>query len=194
MQVKFNMKFTEEEFKRLRQQDPAIFTKLYTMYKDKIYTYLSIKTKYDKSVIFDILSDTFFSAYKSVPGLKENQNIYNWLLTIANRRFNDYLRKKFREDKHQTAIQNEIDPIDYSDHVVDDILEKEKKLLIRSALDNLKPEYRDVLKMKYIYEKTQKEISESMNKTVKSVEALLFKGRKALKKEMQKLSEEYSIG
>ena len=58
------------------------------------------------------------------------------------------------------------------------------------ALENLKPEYSDILRLKYIEEKSQKELSDIYKKTESSIESLLFRAREALKKEMKKIIKE----
>ena len=59
--------------------------------------------------------------------------------------------------------------------------------MIKIALENLKPQYSEVIKLKYNEHKSQKEISQIFGNSESSIENLLYKARKALKKELLKL-------
>ncbi|MCK4796183.1 MAG: sigma-70 family RNA polymerase sigma factor, partial [Spirochaetes bacterium] len=145
------MIWTDEDILRIRNRDPNTFEKIYTYYKDKVYNYLIIKTNNNHDITEDIFSETFHSALMSAPKLKNTKNILGWLLQIANRRFNDHLRVKYREQKYINIVQKE-------DCVVKDTVEKlhdkEKFLLLDTAINNLKQEYSQILKMKYIEKKS----------------------------------------
>ena len=71
---------------------------------------------------------------------------------------------------------------------IEKIHEKEKRLLLSLALENLKPKYQIVLKMKYDDNKKVKEIAKLLKKRDKDIENLLFRAKKTLKKEMQGIS------
>jgi len=178
------MKWTEEEFSKLKEKDPKIFEKLYSIYKDKIYNYLSYKTKGNLTMTDDLFSDTFQTAFNSVNKLKNSNNILGWLLIIANRRLNDLLRKQYNEKKKLDIIGEKIieinrDETDEEDDIV---------LLLNAALDNLKPEYAKILKMKYFDNMKLKEIADELNKNLKAVESLIHRAKKVLKNEMDRLS------
>lgn len=175
------MEFSDKEFKLLIKGDKKTFKRLYLYYKDKIFHYLVIKTSGDHNMANEIFSDTIYSALKSVNTLKNSKNIQGWLFMIANRRFNDYLRDKYKEEKKQNSINTDEC---YAEDTANEIIEKEKILTLNIALSNIKPEYSKILKMKYLEGKSQKEISTHMNKSVGAVEGLLFRARESLKKEL----------
>lgn len=175
--------WNDEDFKKIKERDPEIFKIIYKTYKDIIYTYLLKKTKGNKIMSEDILSDTFKSAFLSAPKLKNINNILGWLIIIANRRFNDFLRKRYREKKYNKIIE-EKEIIDKHKSPEED----ELVLILNISLQNLKPEYRDILKMKFQDDMQIKEISEKLNKNIKAVESLIHRAKIALKKEIDDIS------
>jgi len=177
--------WTDEDLQRINLRDPDAFEKLYNKYKVKIYNYLIIKVNGDKDVAEEILSDTIYSALVSAPNLKDQNKILGWLLQIANRRFLDYLRNKYRESEKNEDSFDENSP--GKNNVVEEIHEKEKVVLMNLALDKIKPKYSKLLRLKYYDDKSQKEIAKILKKSVSSVESLLFRAREALKKELKVL-------
>ena len=180
------MKLTEAEFQRLKNGDPRLFEKIYKNYKDKVYSFLFIKANSNRDVADDILSDTFYSALLSISKLENKERIQSWLLTIANRRFSDYLRKLYQEEKCKNSINIQED---CSDCVMEKLLENEKVLLFDLAMDRIKPDYKKILKMKYIEKKSQLKIAEVLDKKIVAVQGILYRARESLKNELSKLLE-----
>jgi RNA polymerase sigma-70 factor (ECF subfamily) len=175
---------TENEIlKRLKNNDPEVIELIYKEYSPMVYSYLLVKTKGDKDMAGEILSETFCSLIETRQNLAHTNNIKSYLLKIAFRRFCDFFRKKYRHDKQDKLLVED-------DHVEDthvDVLhEKEQKLMVNLAMDKLKPEYCEILKLKYIDGKSQNEIATLMNKTVSAVENMLLKARNNLRKELGK--------
>lgn len=182
MFIFFIIESTEENLSKLRNREPEIFHELYISYKDKIYNFLIIKTGGDRHLSEDILCETYLSAMKAAPQIKNLNNISGWLYQIAFRRLNDHLRKKYREDKY---IKNSDQEVHFADNS-DDFIKKEKALILNNAMDNIKPDYKKIIQMKYIDKKTIEEISCELSKSTDSIKSLLIRAKDSLKKEMNK--------
>ena len=178
------MVWTNDDLYKLKNRDRGTFERMYNAYKDKIYTFLIIKTNGNKELTEDLASETFHSAILSASKLRNTKNIFAWLIQIANRRFYDSLRSKYREDNY---LSNYHENNTYSKDIAASIDNKEKILLINTSMDNLKQEYSSILKMKYIEDKSQKEIAKTIKKSIKATESMLIRAKKALKKEIEKL-------
>jgi RNA polymerase sigma factor (sigma-70 family) len=178
--------FTDEDIVKLRSRDNDTFEKVFNEYHQKIFNFLIIQTNGDRITAEEVFSDTFYSALTSAHTIKEADKIYSWLLQIARRRFSDHLRKKYKKKNAET--DNEVlEQLHYNDEKKEN---NEKALLLNMALENLKPEYSDILKLKYIDERSQKDLSKIYGKSESSIESLLFRAREALKKEMKKIVKE----
>ena len=93
----------------------------------------------------------------------------------------DYLRKQYSEEKKNNKLFEEEK---MSPDVSEEIIKKEKIVTLHIALDNVKEKYALVLKKKYLENKSQKEIAESLGISVTAIESLLYRARRALKKEL----------
>jgi len=186
----FTTIFTEEDLILLKRRDPIILETIFKEYSERIFNYLVLKTNGNTSLAEELLSDTFHSVIVSAPKLSDINKVFPWILKIADRSFMDFLRKKYRNKKHETDTEineNHADTEDLSEKLI----ENEKILMMKHALEKMNPEYRRILTLKYIENKTQKEIAEITGKSESSIESLLFRSREALKKELSKIKKAY---
>lgn len=181
--------WSNEELHLLQTRDPQKVEKMYNAYKNKVYSFLVIKTNGNKDIAEELFSQTFHSALSTISKLKDTKNIQAWLMQIANRRFYDYLRSKYREEKYINKQSNEEA---YEKDHVEKMHEKEQILLMNLAMKNIKPKYSSILKMKYVDELSQKEISKDLDVSIKAVESTLSRARETLKVELNKLSNKMS--
>ncbi|MCG8570342.1 MAG: RNA polymerase sigma factor [Spirochaetes bacterium] len=180
--------FADDDLKKIKKRDPIIFQKIYEEYGKKIYNYLLIKTNGDQDAAEELSAETFYSVLKSAPKLKKIKGLQAWIFQIASRRFNDHLRKKYKE---KIIIEKSNGQQTLSNDHLDDLMLKEKILMLNMALENLNDQYKKVIKLKYIEHKSQKEIAQIINKSVVAVESLLFKARKKLKTELKKNNRDF---
>lgn len=181
------MKWTKEDLQKIRARDAQIFKKIFIEYKETIYNFILIKTRGNTDMADEILCDTFHSALQSAPKLKNANNLSAWLLQIAHRRLIDILRKKYREDEYTKSNI----PEDVIDDPEEELFNKEKIVLLKMALEELKPIYNKVLTLKYYKNMSQKEIAKEINKSISSVESLLVRARKALNKSIVSISKDF---
>ena len=188
------MKWQNDDLDRIKNRDSAVFEKIYREYSRQIYNFILFKTGKNKHMTEEIFSSTFHSALKSAPTLKDSTKILSWLLQIASRRYCDHLRKKYRDRRFFNPADDEkiISNIpDQTGAVIEEKKDDEEKIrFIKLAIELIKAEYREVINLKYNEHKSQKEISIILDKTESAVENLLFKARKAIKKELKKMLED----
>jgi RNA polymerase sigma-70 factor (ECF subfamily) len=181
-----------EEFRKLKERDPIIFKKLYNRYKNHIYIYLNLKTGGNSLMAEELLSDVFHSALVCVPKLRNSKNLAGWLLQIANNRFYDYLRRSYREKKHREKLKEEIHLVKQEDTIEERIIRKERTLLLNMALENIKPEHKNIVIMKYLEERPVKEIASIIERSENAVLALLHRAKKSLKREIKRLAKDFN--
>ena len=182
------IKLSNNKFlKEIHQRNPIIFNYIYKKYKDKIYTFLIIKTNGNTQIADEIICDTFHSAIESAPKLKNTSNIQSWLLQIASRRLSDYLRNKYKEKKYFESIDNNEKELISDFCIIDKIHEKEKGFMINTAYNNLNDKYREIIKLKYIEKLRVKDIAKLMGSNTAMVNSLLARARVSLKKSLHRL-------
>jgi RNA polymerase sigma-70 factor (ECF subfamily) len=181
-EYKSSLKKTDKiNLKKINQRDSAELEKLYHMYKRKIYNYLLIKTNGNIDTANEILCETFCSVLESAPKLKNTKNINSWLMQIACRRLNDYLRKNYRNKKYYKYFY----PETYDENnIIEELETKKQILLVNNAIENIKPDYKKILKLKYIEKKSLKEISKLQKKSISSITSTITRARKEIKKQL----------
>ena len=82
---------------------------------------------------------------------------------------------------NRIASPHDNEPLDW-------LLSKERRTLVRSALQKLQEDYREILILKYCDELSYHDISRKLNMTESAVQSKLHRARILLKKEILDLS------
>jgi len=178
---KYNIYNKEITLINLRKRDSQSFIILYNKYKKRVYNYLLIKTNLNRDIADEVFCDTFYYAWISISKIKNTKNLYYWLITIACRKLSDYLRRQYKEENYIKYFIGNIKDDEQIDRLNDYIYNKKLILMVNIALDNIKPLYRKLLKLKYYEKKSQKEIAVVLDTTEASVQCKLYRARRALK-------------
>lgn len=168
--------------------------KTYKEYQFKIYNFLIKKANGNINIAEEVLSDTFYSLIKYEHTIKNKNNVKNWLMQVAIRRFFDYIKTAYKEEEKERRITDYTnDNTDSIEKEITDILfEKQKVHMTSIAINNLKDEYRNVLLFRYYDNKSAKDIAKTIKKTVSSVESLLIRAKRTMKKELFRISEDFN--
>ncbi|MCU4177377.1 RNA polymerase sigma factor [Carboxylicivirga sp. N1Y90] len=131
----------------------------------------------------DISQEVFIEVYKSINTYRFDASLSTWLYRLAVNKSLDFLRQKKRKKRGfglvNSVDRNELESINYGNDDVG-IEEKERILLLRSAIEKLPERQRVAITLSKIDELGQKEVAELMQTTVASVEALLIRAKKKL--------------
>lgn len=165
-------------FKEEREQK---FISVYHSYVSEIYQYVYLRTGMNKALAEDITQDIFVDVYRGMSGFKGLSSERTWVFKIARNKLNDFYRKQY-SPKFEVV---EID--DYMTEYLEDPSQDIQELLIKSferekvraCLHGLPEQYRIVLILKYIDEKTVKEIASIVEKSPKAIESILQRAKNA---------------
>jgi RNA polymerase sigma-70 factor (ECF subfamily) len=149
----------EEETVALVEQakegDHLAFEKLYRLYSDAIYRYLRYMVADDESAR-DLLQDSFLKAWESLQTLRDAASFRYWLYGIAKNRALNHIRRKkliswlpWKED----------DMLVHTDGQVGGS-KPDEWILLRLALEQVQPKYRQCLILQEINGLSQQEIAE----------------------------------
>ncbi|MDD7884851.1 RNA polymerase sigma factor [Flavivirga sp. 57AJ16] len=184
---------TESEFiKGLQNHNANAYGKLIDDFQDKIFaTCLSfVPNKEDAE---DIAQDVFVEVFNSIGKFKGNSKLSTWIYRIATNKCLEFIRKKNTKKRFaflQSIMGNDI-PMDKSKYFTEMnhpgiILEnKEKSATLFLAINQLSEEQRTVFTLSKIDGMSHKEIGEIINKSVSSVESLMFRAKKNLQELLQ---------
>lgn len=171
----------QEEFsiiERARNGEPEAFGLLYDRYQPQIYRFVYIKvgTREDAE---DATHQTFLNAWKHIGNYRSMGFPFSsWLYQIARNEVIDYYRTR----KPNISVGDEEEAIpDVHDlaHTTDDRIVWEQ---VGHAIRTLKPEYQDVVVMRFVEELSVHETAEAMGRSEGAIKLLQHRAIKALKK------------
>jgi len=161
--------------------DHAAFSQLVAAYQRPVYN-LTYRMLSNPQEAEDAAQETFLRAYSRLSQYKPQHKFSTWILSIANHHCIDRLRKRRAtlvsiDDNPvlQNLEGNDILP-EYS------ALSQERSAEVQRLLEQLEPEYRTPLILRYWEEYTYEEIAQTMDLTISAVKSRLFRARKKMAK------------
>ena len=187
-------KLTDHELvKQFVEGEQSSFEILISRHKDKVYTYILLMVK-KEYLAQDIFQETFIKVVKSLHAGKyqENGKFISWVIRIAHNLIIDHFRKEkqmktFSNDDYETDIFNSSR---FSDNTIEeDIIHDQIMSDVRSLVDFLPDEQKEVILLRHFLGLSFKEIAEQTNV---SINTALGRMRYALIN-MRKLVEEKKL-
>lgn len=135
----------------------------------------------DQKEAEDAAQEVFMKIYLSLPQY-QNQGFKTWITRIAVNQAIDIKRKQARR-REEVAEELELPLVGTAkDSVEKEIIETDRRRLVRRKLDELPDNYRDVIYGFYIAEKSYQQMAEEQNVQVKTIETKLYRARHWMKK------------
>lgn len=174
-----------EKFEKLvlkaKRGDKNAFSVLYQEYLTPIFRYLYARLG-SRQEAEDLSQVVFIKAWQAIKNFRfQKKPILSWLYTIARHSLIDFTRKKKEIPSENIRI---IEPANFS--IVDDIRQKRFKT-IKQAIGKLNPNHQEIIILKFIEEKSNKEIAQLLNKREDAVRAMAHRAIKSLR---QKINEQ----
>lgn len=183
---------TDKEFiHQLQQGKQAAFSKLLDDYQQRVFS-TCISFVPNKEDAEDIAQEVFLEVFKSIAKFKGNSKLSTWIYRIATNKCLEFIRKKNTKKRFafmQAIMGTEI-PIDKTSYFTEFnhpgvVLEnKEKSAIIFKAINTLPETQRVIFTLAKIDGKSYQEIVEITGKSLSSVESVLFRAKKTLKKKL----------
>jgi RNA polymerase sigma-70 factor, ECF subfamily len=167
------------------------FEKLYHI----LYRYLVTYTG-DPDTACDIAQETLIKAWEKWPSVRNVAHAKKWLFTIATRLAIDYSRRK-KPSHSLSLLQDGDDDYDEVAHLYvtkDDelpeecIMHMEERRLVRLAIAQVSPEFRDCLILNIVEDSTQAEIAKLLERDIRTVQRHISRGKEELRQAYLRLS------
>ena len=158
---------------RVKQQDHASFGVLIDKYKDQSLS-LACSILKDRTLAEDVLQDTFLQVYTKIGSFKYQSAFYTWLYRIVVNKCYNELRKKSRKEVEVEELKLGEDYLSVETDLQD------RRTIIQTALDSLKPDESLVLRLFYLSELKTEEVAEVTNFSLSKVKVTLHRARKSL--------------
>lgn len=173
------------------RKDPEAFAKLYDLYVDRLYRFLSFKLANEEDAR-DLTSEVFLRSWQHIHDGNKLRTPAALFYRIARNLTADYYRSKQRAEV----------PLDLADEENRDLLKEAEAtpniadrldldFKTRAALDalrGLKENYRELIVFRYLDELSTREIGEILGKTEVNVRVMLHRSLRALRTVMAKKS------
>lgn len=123
----------------------------------------------------EISQETFVNCLRHLPLFRGDSSLWTWMQSIARHEISDYFRKRYAKKAIHALPLSEL----LEDAQIADAHETAER--VKQAIHSLKTEWQELLQLKYIDGKSLKEIAAELGRTIKAVEAELYRARQAFK-------------
>ena len=177
---------TEE--KKLIEQvltgDQDAFAQLMEPYEDKVYN-LCLRMCSDREEAKDLTQEAFIKVWRGLKFYKHEAAFSTWLYRLTGNVCIDFLRQKKRKAAISLTAPEEEDQIDVLDPAPQPeevVLQRQRKEAVADAMAELEDEFRLVLTLRVVQERSYEEIAEIMDLKVGTVKSRLARAREKLRK------------
>lgn len=164
-----------------RQGDKVAFGQLVDAYQGPVYN-LAYRMLGNSGEAEEAAQEAFIRAFTRLDSYDPAHKFSTWLLSITSNYCIDQLRKR-------RALLLSIDePLaphpalmsDKMDGPEAQVVDGEREDMVQGLLDELQPDYREAVVLRYWYDLSYEEIAEVMETTVSAIKSGLFRARKQL--------------
>jgi RNA polymerase sigma-70 factor (ECF subfamily) len=159
---------TEQARVEAAKRDPARFAILYEDNFERIYAYLARRVG-DRATAEDLTSEVFREALSSLPKFEwQGVPFIAWLLRIASRQLAGHYQRQHRE----VAVPEDAEA---------EVADLERSALLSQLVDRLPEAQFQVIYMRFVEQKSIREIAEYLGRTEGAVKQLQFRAVETLR-------------
>ena len=153
---------------------------LMDLFWQNVYLYVFSKIK-DEEETEDISIETFTKVFAKLKLYNSDFDFKTWLISVAHNTMIDHIRKSPKlnisldDENYRLEIEEELPTPE------EELIQKQTNDVLKIQLEKLKPDYRLILELRFLEEKTYKEIAEELNLSMANVKVRLLRARQLLK-------------
>lgn len=170
-----------ENYRRFLGGDNNGLVEIIREYKDGLIFYLRGFTD-DILQAEELAEDTFVKLVTKRPWFSQKSKFKTWLYTIGRNIAVDHARRQSRYVEITYADCPEI--ANEEANLEQTYIREERAILLRRAIQKLKPEYRQILWLIYFEGFSNREAAVIMKRSTHSVETLVYRAKRALKQQL----------
>jgi RNA polymerase sigma-70 factor (ECF subfamily) len=161
--------------------DKAAFGRLVQAYQRPVFN-LTYRMLGNQQEAEDAAQETFLRAYASLRQYDADRKFSTWLFSIANHHCIDRLRR--RRATHVSIDDNPVLENMHGDEAQpeESALAQEQRSEVQALINQLEPDYRLPLVLRYWEDYSYEEIAATLDLTVAAVKSRLFRGRQQIAK------------
>ena len=170
-----------ENYRRFLSGDNSGLVEIIREYKDGLIFYLRGFTD-DILQAEELAEETFVRLATKRPRFNQKSKFKTWLYTIARNIAVDHARRKARYVEITYADCPDI--VNEEANLEQAYIRQERSILLRRAIQKLKPEFRRILWLIYFEEFSNREAAVIMKRSTHSVETLVYRAKRALRAQL----------
>ncbi|WP_040950248.1 RNA polymerase sigma factor [Gorillibacterium massiliense] len=170
---------------------PSLQQQVYYEYYHLVYPLIFFIIK-DHGATEDIIQDSFMRAIRKSSQLQDLEKMEGWIKTLARNTTLNHI-KKFSRNRNELdsnivyldvehPYSSPTDPLEPVDKQVELRMMKQS---IAFYMDQLRPDYRQIIEMRWIHDMSYKEIAATLRTTEGAVKQKLFRAREQVKQRLQ---------
>jgi len=169
--------------RRMQGRDPHALAELYDSYGRAVYA-LILRVVRDAGIAEDLVQETFLRVWNRVHGFDAQKgSIGPWLLAVARNRAIDYLRSAGGRERNAVEYEETDHPALYT-NMEQELLASDKARRVKSAIDKLSPNQKQVIELAYFEGLSQTEMAERMGQPLGTVKTWVRTALKNLRDEL----------
>jgi RNA polymerase sigma-70 factor (ECF subfamily) len=158
------------------------FGELVTAYQ-RLVASVAFRYGTSRQEIEDLVSEIFFKAYANLHRFRPEHAFSTWLYRLAANHVVDHGRRQ-RKERGRVEMPEQV--VDAAPSAGEGIESRERAELVREALDELAPRYRDVLFLVYIEGLKVDDAARTLELPQGTVKTRLMRGRQALRRILER--------
>ncbi len=159
--------------------DTKAYAQLVDRYKDLVYT-LALRMLKNKEEAEEVAQDTFIKVFRSLHKFKGESKFSTWIYKVAYNTCLDTIKKNKKHLNNVAIDEYTFNKLDTIDNALDNIINEEKRDLIKKCINKLPEDSSALLTLFYFEELSLEEISKIINVEANTVKVKLFRARKKL--------------
>ncbi|MCK9487138.1 MAG: sigma-70 family RNA polymerase sigma factor [Dehalococcoidia bacterium] len=164
---------------RAKTGDAEAFGALYDRFRPEIFRYLVVRVR-DQDVAEDLVQQVFLKAWRAIPRYEHRGAPFRaWLYRMAHNQMVDF----FRTRRPTTDLEG-VDLPEPSE-AEERVLVGEMNDALQAAMERLSEDHREVLVLRFLMEKSAREIGEIMGRKEVTVRGLQMRALLALRREIE---------
>lgn len=169
---------------RFRDLEGELQASLYYSYRNLVYKDIYFLLR-DHHYMEDVLQEAFLKTITNADHIKHHMNLSGWIRRVARNVAIDYMRKQkkhrqFVASSNAYATKATMDSYPSNFNLALKVEKKLQREMLLQAIDELKVEYRVLLNLHYIEERSYKEISKQLQLSEQVITQRLARARRKL--------------
>ncbi|MBN2542015.1 RNA polymerase sigma factor [bacterium] len=163
---------------RLKNGKPEAFRELLEEYSPMVFSLID-RMIFDRTIREDLAQEIFIKVIENLQSFREDSKLSTWIYTITYRHLIDHLRRTRHDPMEKTESLEPTMSLSTQDHP--EPLEGQRNAMLK-ILDAIPEKYRIVITMRYLHERSIKDISRITDLPEGTVKVRIHRGLRLLRK------------